>query len=121
MRKLLWLDDIRNPFLDDWLLKYVPEFSDKTEDVTWVKNFNEFKNYIEINGIPTHISFDHDIASYDDSGNELTGYDALKFVLDYVLDNNLEVPKICIHSANPIGAKNIESYYNNFIKFYKRN
>ena len=44
MKKLLWLDDVRNPFENDWL-----NFSPigKNVEVHWVKSYDEFiKNYV---------------------------------------------------------------------------
>jgi len=33
MKKLLWLDDVRDPFVYDWLLRYAPEWDSDREDV----------------------------------------------------------------------------------------
>ena len=64
----------------------------------------------------THISFDHDIDSYDKSGNEVTGYDCLKWLCDYILDNNIDINNLTIlfHTANPVGKVNMNCYWNNF-------
>ena len=43
----LYLDDIRNPKTDGWII---------------VRSYNEFIKWIEVNGIPDEISFDHDLA-----------------------------------------------------------
>lgn len=46
MKKLLWLDDIRNPMEGDWLT-YSPINHD---EVIWVKSYNEFVNWIDAYG-----------------------------------------------------------------------
>lgn len=63
MKKLLWLDDYRNPFdtKTDWMI-----FSPIGRDVEihWVKNYQEFVDWIIENDLPDGICFDHDL---DDS------------------------------------------------------
>ena len=61
MKKLLWLDDVRNPFIGDWLMQYAPEFAYGDGEVIWVKNYNQFVDWITKNGLPTEIGFDHDL------------------------------------------------------------
>ena len=60
MKKLLWLDDYRDPkdTETDWMV-----FSCLGRDVEihWVKNYDEFVNYIKQNGLPDGINFDHDL------------------------------------------------------------
>ena len=46
-KKLLWLDDYRNPYESDWLI-FSPIGRDV--DVIWLKSYNEFIEYIEQNG-----------------------------------------------------------------------
>lgn len=102
----LYLDDLRTP----------------TTDKPWsiVRNFDEFIKYLKINGCPNYISFDHDIASYSDDNKELTGYDAAKILVNMDIEaggnfipDNFEYN---VHSANPIGKKNIESYLTNYLE-----
>lgn len=78
----LWLDDVREPPNDYW-------------DV--VRNFNQFKNYIDNNGVPRDISFDHDL------GGEENGYHCAL----YIVQNDLPIYDFRVHSSNPVGAKNI--------------
>lgn len=48
---------------------------------------------------------DYDLISLDhDLGEEKTGYDIAK----YIVENQMTVPPIAIHSANPVGRFNIE-------------
>jgi len=102
--KKLYLDDERTP---------------KGKGFIIIRSYNEFVNWIKDNGIPDYISFDHDIASYDESGNEKRGIDAAKFLVEYCLENNVKCPDFNVHSANPVGADNIEKYLFNFKKFEK--
>lgn len=63
MKKLLWLDDARDPFsheenAPDWLI-----FSpiERPFETIWVKSYREFIEYIAKNGLPDAICFDHDL------------------------------------------------------------
>lgn len=53
-QKLLWQDDMRDPgdTTMDWL-RYSP--IEKDAEVVWVKNSNEFKEWIEENALPDAI------------------------------------------------------------------
>lgn len=122
MSKILWLDDLRNPFID--LEGRVPK-----EDgvVEWVLNYEQFVQWIEKFGLPNIISFDHDLADYElskeyqDSRDyqEKTGMDCAKWLIDYCIDNDCELPKFYVHSANPVGADNIRGILNNYLKYNK--
>jgi hypothetical protein len=122
MKNLLWLDDLRNPFLNeenkipgnvhDWI-------------INWVLNYDQFVKWIEMYGLPDAISFDHDLApehytpekywhnyeiskNYQDSQNytEKTGADCAKWLVD---NSDRPLPQIYIHSANPVGADYIKN------------
>jgi hypothetical protein len=115
----LYLDDIRTPKTDGWII---------------LRTYNEFVNWITKNGLPDEISFDHDldyehIKYYFNNGGhenppnpqevefrEKTGYDAAKWLCDYCWSNGLPIPKWNVHSANPVGSKNIEFILQNFEK-----
>ena len=81
-----------------------------------LRSYQQFIDFIVEYGLPDEISFDHDIASFDNDGNEKTGYDAAKWLVNYCIDNDLKLPKWNVHSANSIGAENIEVYLSNFEK-----
>jgi hypothetical protein len=111
MKTLLWLDDVRDPNTNDWLVFSPIESPYK---VHWVKDYGEFVDWIVSNGLPSAICFDHDLGDTDD----LTGYDAAKWLVNYCIDNNKELPKYNIQSANPVGKDNINGLLNNFnLKF----
>lgn len=131
-KTLLWLDDIRDPFVNNiWIQKYAPEFLENGE-IIWVKSFKEFELWINNNGLPDKISFDHDLADehyapenrYDDyhdwakeqNFKEKTGMDCAQFVVDYCIDNKKLIPIWTTHSANPNGAENINKLLVNFLK-----
>lgn len=130
MRTLLWLDDKRNPFKGTWVAEYAPYFHKHKNDteIIWVRSYREFITYIENNGLPSMVAFDHDLAdehyrklieegAYEldeyDSFIEKTGYDAAKWLVDYVVENDETFPQYTVQSANPIGKENIIRYIRN--------
>lgn len=132
MKKLLWLDDYRNPFdiETDWLI-----FSPIGRDVNvnWVKSYYEFCEWIKINGLPDAICFDHDLGKLIETellkngyskkearkmnGQEKNGYDCAKFLVEYCLDNNLKIPSYSMQSGNPVGRENISCLLENYNAF----
>ena len=131
--KILWLDDLRNPYIN--LEGKVPK---EEGTVEWVLNYEQFTQWIEKFGLPDIISFDHDLAdehytpeyfwnNYDESKKfqewrgekyqEKTGMDCAKWLVDYCMDHEVELPKFYVHSANPVGADNIIGLLNNYIKW----
>lgn len=141
--KLLWLDDIRDPMENDWLV-----FSplDAPYEVNWVKTYQEFTSWILEHGMPDGICFDHDLSDfqafyngwpdklkedYDEAaklGNqakwderietEKTGMDCARWIVDRCLDSDDLLPKWNIQSANAVGAENIRGLLTNFKKHY---
>lgn len=138
MRKLLWLDDERNPFEKTWVRDHSPIGTDNVK-VVWVKTFADFAVYIAKNGLPDAICFDHDLGvKYPDLSNEQakgrkfielssgsyiegtveypTGMDCAKFLVDYCLDTGQRLPLFSSQSQNSAGRANILSLLNNFNK-----
>lgn len=109
-KTLLWLDDCRDPFDKkmDWLI-YSP--IGRNVNIVWVSNYNEFVEYITKFGLPDGICFDHDL------GEEKDGYDCAKWLVNYCLDNNEQLPLYSIQSANPVGKKNIDGLFMSLNKF----
>lgn len=124
MKKALYLDDQRTPTTT------IPGYH------PWevVRNYDEFVAWIEKNGVPDLISFDHDLAeehiqdyfnqklnigwqqpSYE-TYKEKTGLDCAKWLCEHIQKNNLKLNRCSVHSHNPIGATNIQSYINGFKK-----
>lgn len=134
MKTLLWLDDVRNPLEDSWIVfsPIPPPFK-----TVWVKSYSEFVEWIIKNGLPGAICFDHDLGmdvalearskgmskrkSRLLKQQEKTGYDCAKWLVDYCMDNNLTLPPYNIQSANPVGKENINGLLKSFIKNYEGN
>jgi hypothetical protein len=130
MKKLLWLDDIRNPYVGDWLMQYAPQFAYGNGETIWVKNYDEFTDWITVNGLPHTIGFDHDLGqdvandkvlagmskrrSRREKRTEMSGFECAKWLIEYCLDNDMELPQWTIQSANPVGAENINGLLNGF-------
>ena len=111
---ILWLDDIRDPNVFKEL--YISQFVSVYDEIVWVKNYDEFVNYITNNEFPNYIFFDHDL------GEELNGYDCCKYVVDFMMEHNIDPnkPSFIVQSANPVGRDNIYGLINNYIKFYNK-
>ena len=102
MKKLLWLDDFRNP----------RDYLQGDYDLAWVKNYDDFCTYINTNGLPDIICFDHDL------GQEKSGYDCAKFLVSYCQSHNLDIPQFDIQSSNTVGKENIRSLLNNWHRVF---
>lgn len=123
----LFLDDIRQP-IDAYNLWKTPVH----KDLKWVicKNYRQFVDCITNNGLPEIVSFDHDLAdihykikpdmwrkfSSAELQVEHTGYDAVKWMCQYCIDNKKELPICYVHTQNTVGGDNIREY----IRFYQR-
>lgn len=128
---LLWLDDYRNPIEGQWLV-FSPLKSVDYE-VHWVKDYKQFIDWINTNGLPSGICFDHDLSDFQAwhvsepeyshdvpwPESEKTGMDCAKWLVEYCLDNNLKLPIWNIQSANPVGAENIRSLLTQFENEFK--
>lgn len=120
--KKLFLDDIRNPNEAIGLVHSDLDHFYIQGDWLIVRNYFDFCGLIQKSGLPDLISFDHDLADDgyklypDDSYTEKTGYECAKWLVDWCLENNKQLPKFVVHSANPVGKKNIEIYLNNATK-----
>ncbi|WEM33193.1 hypothetical protein EJP02_132 [Escherichia phage EJP2] len=81
------------------------------------RTYNEAVQYVQEHGLPSFVSFDHDLGDTD-STDEKTGYSFAKFLIEYMIDNDLREPfEYFIHSANPVGAENIKQYLQNGFNF----
>jgi hypothetical protein len=133
MKTILWLDDYRDPFTNQWFPRILPQYIDRIDDIVWVKSYDEFTQWIIENGMPYFISFDHDLAdehyapeehwndkydSWAESQNfkEKTGYECAKWLTEYCMDNEVNMCKWFAHTANLAGRKNIDGLLVSFIK-----
>ncbi|MES2287539.1 MAG: cyclic-phosphate processing receiver domain-containing protein [Bacteroidota bacterium] len=131
-KTLLWLDDYRDPNelkdgIKHWLV-FSPVRG--TYEVHWVKDYKEFTGWITKNGLPTGICFDHDLSDFQAFKNnypelmsdvelppeEKTGMDCAKWLVDYCIDNNQELPLFTSQSGNPVGRENILTLLTQFEK-----
>lgn len=98
----MYLDDIREPAKKDYVI---------------IRTAEEAITYIQKYGMPVYISFDHDLGE-----NIMTGYDFAKWLVEQSLDGNIVFPKkfsFNVHSANPVGAENIEKILENYLNHIK--
>jgi len=108
-------------FLLDWII---------------VRNFGDFVKAIEERGLPLICSFDHDLKDFhyyhyqtytvytgkiDYTVVEGTGYECAKWLINYLLDNDLDAPEILIHTQNTVGARNIRKLFDDYNKMRNRN
>ena len=134
----MWLDDLRNPTDNIWNNWIARQGVNPTDyDITWVKNYDDFTDWIVNNGLPDVVCFDHDLGQdiaierYTTGGmtktqakklkklETMSGFDATKWMVNYCMDNDLRLPDWYIQSANPVGAENIKSYLQSFVKSYQ--
>lgn len=87
----MFLDDLRNPPDNGpWII---------------VRSFDEFVDWIEKNGMPDFISFDHDLGD-----GVPTGMDCAKWLVEH----ELPLKNFAVHSANPPGRANIQGLLDNW-------
>jgi hypothetical protein len=116
----LYLDDKRSPDMthnqgiglgvayssdDKWLI---------------VRDYFEFVDIINNNYDDIQlISFDHDLACFDDNNREYTGKDAVDYLINYCLNNDRELPDWYVHTDNPRGKMNIIGSFLSYLKIAK--
>lgn len=95
----LYIDDIRTP-------------KSKFDLIT--RSSKETIEFLKNNVCPNYISFDHDL------GGDDTSIPIIKFLVNLDMDMDGQyIPydfDFNVHSANPVGAANIESYINSYLK-----
>jgi hypothetical protein len=104
MKTKLYLDDLRD----------LPD-----ESYILARSYEEAVLYVKENGIPPFISFDHDLGVDEDEKLLPTGFDFAKWLVEMDMDNIYKFPEnfsFYVHSANPVGKANIESYLSNYLK-----
>jgi hypothetical protein len=100
----IWLDDIR-PAPEGWTWVTHPW------SVMGMLRKSKFSGHEDAEDI-TEISFDHDLGVGD------TGYDVAKLIEEMAAHNIIKPIKWAIHSANPVGRRNIEMAMNNADKYW---
>jgi hypothetical protein len=116
MKKLIYLDDLRTPLDQEWIV---------------VRNYDEFVDTINEIGLENIglISLDHDLGDsamkewhtnvyhnytldYDNI-TEKTGMDCTKWLVDQWSEGK-PVVTVKVHSANAVGSANMMGYINNY-------
>lgn len=116
MKKLIYLDDLRTPIDQEWIV---------------VRNYDEFVDTINKIGLENIelISLDHDLGdsamkewhtnvyhnytlNYDNI-TEKTGMDCTKWLVDQWIEGK-PVVTVKVHSANAVGSANMLGYINNY-------
>jgi hypothetical protein len=93
----VWLDDVRE----------MPKGFD-----VWAKDTRRIITLIRWGDVD-YISFDHDL------GEKLTGYDVAKFIEQMAYDGFINPIQWDVHSANPVGRKNIEMAMESACRFWR--
>ena len=118
----LFLDDVRIPTHVTWV-----DFP-RDQHYSVVRNYQEFVDLITLRGLPKFVCYDHDLSDCHyghglnrddipyDSYKEKTGYDAAKWLVDYCMNKGIKHPSYVVHSMNPVGKSNIESYIESYNK-----
>lgn len=127
--KRLFLDDTRMPVdCAQYMWARNVHVGVYREDWVIVRTYKQFCNWINENGLPDIISFDHDLGDdfllkettpieewYDlENERDYTGMDCAKWLVNYCLDNKKELPNFIVHSMNPAGTDNINGLLKNF-------
>lgn len=96
-----------NLFLDD---ERYPTHVDPTLDRQWIvaRSTEEAIQEVTHRGFPWFMSLDHDLGSND------TTMDFLRWLVWEYGGSVVSPPQYQIHSANPVGAKNIEAFMNSW-------
>jgi len=121
MSYLLFLDDVRHP--DDVVWEKFPR-----DLVTFIiRDYDTFVQQVTISGLPAFVCFDHDLSDEHyaamlaesegkdsvDYGDEKTGLDAAKWLVEYCHQNGRKFPRYVVHSMNPAGKQRIAGYIEN--------
>ena len=119
----IFLDDIRVPTDVTWA--NIPA----DQHYSLVRSYKEFVDLITLRReVPKYVCYDHDLADTHyghglnnneipyESYKEKTGYDAAKWLVNYCVERGIKHPPYVVHSMNPIGKQNIESYINSYNK-----
>ena len=94
----MYIDDIRSPKGDFHII---------------ARSSKDAITDMETQGCPVFISFDHDLGGND------TAMEVVKYMVNRDLDNPGFIPldfQFFVHSANPVGAANLQGYLNAYLR-----
>jgi len=100
----LYIDDLRTPNESDWVV---------------VRTVEEARATLLSRGIPTQISFDHDLGMHNDE--VVSAVPIAWFIIDGILDGHFNahvLKKVNVHSDNPPGVRNIVGLFESFSKVH---
>jgi len=111
----LYLDDLRHPN---------QTYSDEVRELrprewTVARSSEEAKKLVLERGMPERMSLDHDLGICSNGKGGVTTDVAmtfLKWLASEYWDGVQDVPWYAIHSANPVGAKNIQSFMDSWTR-----
>lgn len=99
----LFIDDLRDS-----------SYVNNNNNLTTVRSSREAIDFVSNFGCPDFISFDHDL------GGDDTAMIFVKWLIEKDMDNNGEIIpsnfSFNVHSQNPVGKQNIESYINGYLR-----
>jgi len=101
----MYLDDIRIPV-------------EKFDFI--VRSYDEAILVIKKYGVPTFISFDHDLGIDDNEELLKSGFDLVKWLIESDLNGSYKLPSnftYKVHSQNPVGKQNIISLLEAYLSF----
>lgn len=127
----LFLDDIRTP---EMAFHYMRDIIYLDRKWIIVRTYDDFVKYIEANGMPDIVSYDHDLADehyHDDmykgvavyaklydSFKEKTGKHCLDWLIQKCIDEKLKFPKWVLHTMNPAGKQAMQGSINTYYKYF---
>lgn len=80
------------------------------------KSYDEFVNCIEINGLPSRISFDHYLTQQSGSSAK-TGLDCAKWLVDCCKANALDLPRCGVHTSSELFGEAIKSVLREYAQY----
>lgn len=108
----LFIDDERDPVNVFW---GSPDDVRMYHEGDWIiaRSFDEVMQLIDVYGMPSVISFDHDLGK-----DAPTGYDIVKAIIDLECSEGARIfPdnfRYMMHTQNPIGKRNMIAYLENY-------
>ena len=116
-QRVVWVDDTRDPFSNMWNpVATNKKYISGDAVIVWLKSYDDFTSWLDTaledkcSRFPSLFCFDHDL------GEEKNGLDCVKYLVEFCLDNNIELPTCICHSSNPVGRENIISYIDSYRK-----
>lgn len=101
MKKVLWVDDIRNPPVGMLC------------DIA--RNHKEALELLNANAYDV-VYLDHDLGYFDPNGQERTGYDVLMHIVQMRMDGKAVPSEYHLLTANPVGAERMQGIIERYLR-----